>query len=82
MQLGSEQFQSSLENFLSVIPFVINMMNNVHSLPMVLPTDFTDCNSLGIYRGNIAVGKICRYISDGSIPSVFLFVFINFLVVY
>ena len=26
----------------SVIPFVIDMINSVHSLPMNLPTDFTD----------------------------------------
>jgi hypothetical protein len=30
-----------------VIPFVIDMMNNVHSLTTDLPTDFTD----GIYVG-------------------------------
>jgi hypothetical protein len=68
-----------------VIPFVIDMMNSVHSLPTNLPMDFTNginfvgnsigkndtpsffllyfkfffhCNSLGIYRGNIAIGKI------------------------
>jgi hypothetical protein len=31
-----------------VIPFVIDMMNSVHSLPMNLPMDFTDgINSVG-----------------------------------
>jgi len=92
-----------------VIPFVIDMMNSVHNLPMNLPTDFTDginsvgnsvgkndtssflfllCfnffshgNSLGIYRGNIFVGKIPRKFIDGNIVSVFPFVFIDFLVV-
>jgi uncharacterized protein YqcC (DUF446 family) len=51
VQLESEQFWSSLENtdgiIPSVIPFVIDMMNSVHSLPMNLPTDFT-----GFYRRN------------------------------
>jgi len=62
-------------NFPSVIPIVIDMMNSVHSLPTVLSTEFTDTstffllcfnyfvshyNSLGIYRGNIAVGIFPR----------------------
>ena len=38
-------------------------------------------NSLGIYRGNIFVGKIPRKFTDGNIPSAFPFVFIDFLVV-
>ena len=42
---------------------------------------FSHGNSLGIYRGNIYVGKIPRKITDGNILSVFPFVFINFLVV-
>jgi hypothetical protein len=86
------------------------MMNSVHSLPTILPTDITvginfvgnsvgkiimssffllcfnyfvsHCNSLGIYRGNIVVGKIRRYISDENIPLVFSFVFVNFLVMF
>jgi hypothetical protein len=87
----------------SVIPFVIDMMNSVHSLPTALPMEFIPSviplvkmtrhhffffnffshgNSLGIYRGNISVGKIPRKVTDGNIPSIFLFVFINFLVVY
>jgi len=45
MQLESEQFQSSLENaniiFLLVIPFVIDIMNSVHSLQMNLLMDLT-----------------------------------------
>jgi len=41
---------------------------------------FSHGNSLGIYRENISVGKIPRKFTDGNIPSVFPFVFINFLV--
>ena len=37
----------------SVILFVIDMMNSVHSLPMNLPTDFTD----GIYSVGYSVCK-------------------------
>jgi hypothetical protein len=52
VQLKSEQLWSSLENTdgqnPSMIPFVIDMMNSVYSLPMDLPTDFTDgINSVG-----------------------------------
>jgi hypothetical protein len=36
-----------------VIPFVIDMMNNVHNLPTNLPTDFTDI----IYFVGNSVGK-------------------------
>jgi len=43
---------------------------------------FSHGNSVGIYRGNISVGKISRKCTDENIPSVFLFVFINFLVVF
>ena len=43
VQLESEQFWSSLENtdgiIPSVIPFVIDMMNSVHSLPINLLTE-------------------------------------------
>jgi hypothetical protein len=42
---------------------------------------FSHGNSLGIYRGNISVGKIPQKFTDENIPSVFPFVFINFLVV-
>ena len=42
---------------------------------------FSHGNSLDIYRGNISIGKIPRKFTDGNIPSVFPFVFINFLVV-
>jgi len=41
---------------------------------------FSHGNSVGIYRGNISVGKIPRKFTDENIPSVFPFVFINFLV--
>jgi len=86
-----------------MIPFVIDMMNSVHSLPtefsvgnsisnFVSKNDmssffllcfkfFSHGNSVGIYRGNISVGKIPRKFTDENIPSVFPFVFINFLVV-
>jgi hypothetical protein len=43
---------------------------------------FSHGNSLGIYRGNISVGKIPRKFTDGNIPLIFPFVFINFHVVY
>jgi len=89
----------------SVIPFVIDIMNNVHSLPMNLPTDLTDIinsvgkkwhaiiflfcfnffsygNSLGIYRRNISVSKIPRKFTDENIPSIFPFVFIDFLIMF
>ena len=42
---------------------------------------FSHGNSVDIYRGNIFVGKIPRKFTDENIPSVFPFVFINFLVV-
>jgi hypothetical protein len=41
---------------------------------------FFHCNSLGKYRENISVGKIHRQFTDKNILSVFLFVFIDFLV--
>jgi hypothetical protein len=104
VQLEGEQFWK----ILSVILFVIDMMNNVHSLPTDLLTDlptelpmefipsvkitrhhffcfvlifFSHGNSLGIYRGNIYVGKIPQKFTDEKIPSVLQFVFIDFLVV-
>jgi len=70
-----------------VIPFVIDMMNSVYSLPMDLPTDFTD----GINSASNSVGKSWHVIIffcfvliffPTVIPSVFPFVFIDFLVVY
>ena len=42
---------------------------------------FSHGNYVCIYRGNISVGKISRKFTDKNIPSVFPFVFINFLVV-
>ena len=42
---------------------------------------FSHGNSVGIYQGNISVGKIPRKFTDENIPSVFPFVFINFLIV-
>jgi hypothetical protein len=42
---------------------------------------FSHCNSFGIYRENISIGKIPQKVTDRNILSVFLFVFINFLVV-
>jgi len=42
---------------------------------------FSHGNAVGIYQGNISVGKIPRKFTDGNILSVFPFVFINFLVV-
>jgi len=39
------------------------------------------CNSLGIYRGNIFVGKIPWKFTNENIPSIFPFIFINFLIV-
>jgi hypothetical protein len=42
---------------------------------------FSHGNSLGIYRGNISIGKIPQKFTDENIPSIFPFVFIDFLVV-
>jgi hypothetical protein len=42
---------------------------------------FPHYNSLGIYWGNIFVGEIRRQFTNGKISSIFLFVFIDFLVV-
>jgi hypothetical protein len=55
--------------------------NNMSSFFLLCFNFFSHGNSLGIYRGNISVGKIPRKFTDGNIPSVFQFVFINFLVV-
>jgi hypothetical protein len=68
----------STEIFLSVIPLV-EMTR--HHFFLLCFNFFFHSNSLGIYRGNISVGKIPRKFTDRNIPSVFPFVFINFLVV-
>jgi len=52
VQLKSEQFWA-LWKIPSVIPFVIDMMNSVHSLPTDLPMNFTD----EIYCVGNSVGK-------------------------
>jgi hypothetical protein len=66
------------------------MMNSIYSLPTNLPTDFTD----GIYsigKKDTSSFFLLRFIffptvilsvyTDGNIPSVFPFVFIDFLIV-
>jgi 1,4-dihydroxy-2-naphthoate octaprenyltransferase len=72
-----------------VIPFVIDMINNVHSLQTDLPMDFTN----EIYVGKNNTSSFFFFVlnffpiviplvnTEGNIPSVFPFVFINFLVV-
>jgi hypothetical protein len=42
---------------------------------------FSHGNSVGIYQENISVGKIPRKFTDKNILSIFLFIFINFLIV-
>jgi len=42
---------------------------------------FPHCNSLGKYGENISVGKIHWQFTNENIPLIFLFVFIDFLVV-
>jgi hypothetical protein len=66
-----------------VIPSVISLVKMTrHQFFFLLCLKFfSHGNSLGIYRGNISVGKSPRKFTDGNIPSVFPFVFINFLVV-
>jgi len=55
---------------------------NLHIIIFLLCFNFfSHHNSLGIYRGNISVDKIPQKFTDRNIPSVFLFVFIGFLVV-
>jgi hypothetical protein len=77
--MGSEQFQSSLENtdgiFPLVIPFVIDMMNSVHSLPTNLPIDFTDkiysfANSVGKNGTSLFFLLYFNYFFSTVIPSV------------
>ena len=65
------------QNFPSVIPLV-KMTRHFFLLCFKF---FSHGNSVGIYRGNISVGKIPRKFTDENIPSIFSFVFINFLVV-
>jgi hypothetical protein len=78
VQLESEQFELSgkyRRKIPSVIPFVIDMMNSVHSLPKNLPTDFTDI----IYSVGNCVGKndtslfflLCFNFFPTIIPSVY-----------
>ena len=80
-----------------MIPFVIDMMNSVHIFTNKFTVGnsvgkndtslFFFCFVLIFfptvipYRGNISVGKIPQKFTNGNIPSVFPFVFINFLVV-
>jgi hypothetical protein len=85
VQLKSEQFWSSLENtngnFRQFIPSVIPLVKMTrHYFFLLCFNLFSHGNSLGIYRGNISVGKIPRKFTDENIPSVFPFVFIDFLV--
>jgi len=77
--MGSEQFQSSLENtdgiFSLVIPFVIDMMNSVHNLPTNLPIDFTDkiysfANSVGKNGTSLFFLLYFNYFFSTVIPSV------------
>jgi hypothetical protein len=65
-----------------IFPSVISLvkMTRYHFFCFVL-IFFSHGNSLGIYRGNISIGKIPRKFTDENIPSVFPFVFIDFLVV-
>ena len=64
------------------IPSVIPLVKMTRYLFFLLCFKFfCHGNSVGIYRGNISVGKIPRKFTDENIPSVFPFVFINFLVV-
>jgi len=55
--------------------------NDMSSFFLICFKFFSHGNSVGIYRGNISVGKIPQKFTDENIPSVFPFVFINFLVV-
>jgi len=64
------------------IPSVIPLVKMTrHHFFLLCFNFFSHGNSLSIYRGNISVGKIPRKFTNGNIPSVFPFVFINFLVV-
>jgi len=67
----------------SVFPSVIPSVNCEHIIFFFcfVLNFFSHGNSVGIYRGNIFVGKISRKFTDKNISSVFPFVFINFLVV-
>jgi len=64
------------------IPSVISLVKMTrHYFFLLCFKFFSHGNSLGIYRGNISIGKIPQKFTDENIPSVFSFVFINFLVV-
>jgi hypothetical protein len=63
----------------SVIPLVKMARHHFFCFVLIF---FSHYNSLGKYRGNISVGKIRQQCTNENIPSVFPFVFINFLVVY
>jgi len=71
----------SLPTILSmeVIPLV--KMTRHHFILFCFVLIFFHCNSRGKYRGNIFVGKIHWQFTNENIPSVFLFIFANFLVV-
>jgi hypothetical protein len=74
--------ESPMEQISSVIPSVIPLVKMTrHHFFLLCFNFFSHGNSLGIYRGNIFVGKIPRKFIDGNIASVFPFVFIDFLVV-
>jgi len=66
-----------------MILFVIDMMNSVHNLPMNLPTDFTD-EIYSVGKNGTSSFFFCFVLIFFSmvIPSVFPFVFIDFLVVF
>ena len=66
------------EKISSVIPLVKITRHRFFYFVLIF---FSNGNSLGIYRGNISVGKIPRKFTDENIPLVFPFVFIDFLVV-
>ena len=71
--------KSPIEFIPSVIPLVKMTRHNFFLLCFNF---FSHGNSLGIYRGNISISKISRKFTDGNIPSIFPFVFIDFLIVF
>ena len=65
-----------------IIPSVISLVkNDTLSFFFLCFKFFSHCNFLSIYRGNISVGKIPWKFTNENIPLIFLFVFIDFLVV-
>jgi hypothetical protein len=78
-----EQCSQFTNEFIDGIYSIGNFVckNDTSSFFFALFYFFSHCNSLGIYRENISVGKIPRKFTDGNIPSVFPFVFIDFLIV-